>query len=97
MEVMNKPQLTKLVTGETFKILKVEGLAGMVMPPHHSTKEAALVVEQGEALLKMPDSEYPLQKGSVFIVPAGKEHTLTIKKDFRAVAVMAIDSEINFI
>lgn len=97
MEVMNRPELTSLKMGDSIKTMQVKGLSGMVMPPHHSTKEAVIVVQEGEALLKMPDSEYKLEKGSVFIIPAGKEHTLTITKDFKAVAIMAADSEINYI
>jgi quercetin dioxygenase-like cupin family protein len=80
-----------------FKALKVEGGAGTKMPPHHSTREAVIVVQKGEALLRMPDGEHPLKAGDCFIVPAKKEHTLTIIKDFTAIVIMAIESEINFI
>jgi hypothetical protein len=37
-----------------------------------------------------------LQKGSTMLVPAGLEHSLTVLKDFKAVAIMATDSIINF-
>lgn len=97
MEVMNKPEVTPLEMGTSVKTLKVTGLAGMTMPPHHSTKEAVIVVQEGQALLKMPESDHLLTKGSTFIIPAGKEHTLIIQKDFKAVAIMAVDSEIKFI
>ncbi len=97
MLVINKPELTPIEMGDSIKTLQVKGLAGMIMPPHHSTKEAVIVVQEGQALLKMPESDHLLKKGSTFIIPAGKEHTLTIQKDFKAVAIMAVDSEINFI
>lgn len=97
MEVMNKPQLVPLEMGDSIKTLQIMGLAGMIMPPHHSTKEAVIVVLEGQALLKMPESDHFLKKGSTFIIPAGKEHTLTVQKDFKAIAIMAIDSEINYI
>lgn len=97
MEVMIKPELTSLKVGNSFKTMQVEGRAGMIMPPHHSTKEAVIVVQQGQALLKMLESDHVLQKGSTFIIPAGKEHTLTIQKDFKAIVIMAVDSKINFI
>ncbi len=97
MEVLNKPELTPLAMGDSMKTMLVKGLAGMTMPPHHSTKEAVIVVQKGQALLKMPESEHLLKEGSTFIIPAGKEHTLTIQTDFKAIAIMATDSQINFI
>ncbi len=95
--IISKPELTPLEVGDSIKTIQVTGLAGMTMSPHHSTKEAVIVVQEGQALLKMPESDHLLKKGSTFIIPAGKEHTLTIQKDFKAVAIMAVDSEINFI
>lgn len=97
MKVLNKPKLNHLALGETFKILRIEGNSGMEMPPHHTTQEAIIVVQKGEALLKMPDEDHFLKKGDSFIIPAKKEHSLIIKKDFKAIAIMALDSEINFI
>ncbi len=94
---MNKPELTPLEVGASFKTIQVKGLAGTTMPPHYSTKEAVIVVQEGRALLKMPDSDHVLKKGCTFIIPAGKEHTLKIQQDFKAVAIMAVDSQINFI
>ncbi|MEB8328374.1 cupin domain-containing protein [Flavobacteriaceae bacterium KMM 6897] len=97
MEVLNKPKLIHLALGDTFKILRVEGGAGTKMPPHYSTLEAIIIVQEGEAMLQMPDGNHFLKKEDCFIIPAKKEHTLTIKKDFKAIAVMAVESEINFI
>jgi quercetin dioxygenase-like cupin family protein len=96
MEVINKPELSFLEMGDSIKTMQVKGLAGMIMPLHHSTKEAVIVVQEGQALLKMPKSEHQLKPGTTFIIPAGKEHMLTIQKDFKAIAIMAVDSEINF-
>lgn len=97
MESTNKPALTPLALGSIFKVLQVEGLAGMKMPPHYSTQEAVLVIQKGEALLQMPDGEHFLKTGDNFIVPAKKEHSLTIIKDLKALAIMTVESEINFI
>ncbi|CAN0606193.1 unnamed protein product, partial [Ectocarpus sp. 12 AP-2014] len=63
----------------------------------YCTNEVVIVVKEGLALLVMPDSEYLLKQGGSFIIPAKKEHTLKIEKDFEALAIMAADSEINFI
>ena len=97
MEVLNKPELPPLALGNIFKVLQVEGLTGMKIPPHHSTQEAILVVQKGEALLQMPDGEHLLKAGNSFIAPTKKEHSLTVIKDLTALAIMAVESEINFI
>lgn len=96
MEVLNKPELTHLQVGKNLKILQIKALSGMDMPMHHSTKEAVIVVLEGEAILKTKDADYSLKKGSSMIIPAGLEHSLAVLKDFQAVAIMAKDSNINF-
>jgi len=96
MEVLNNPQLTHLALGDTFKVLQIDGNAGMKMPLHHSTQEAVIIVQKGEALLKILDEDYILKAGDTFIIPAKKEHTLTIITKFNAIAVMGVKSEINF-
>ncbi|MCG2462530.1 cupin domain-containing protein [Flavobacteriaceae bacterium F89] len=96
MEVLNKPELTHLNLGESFKTLQITGSAGMVMPTHHSTKEAVIVVQKGKALLQMPKTDHVLYAGSTFIIPAGVEHKLDLLEDFKAIAIMAVDSELNF-
>lgn len=97
MEILNKPELKHMVSGSTFKILQVEGTTGMKMPWHHSTQEAIIVVLKGETLLQMPDNDHHLKAGDTFIIPAKKEHTMSIKKDLKAIAIMDIESEIKFI
>ncbi|AEM71670.1 Cupin 2 conserved barrel domain protein [Allomuricauda ruestringensis DSM 13258] len=97
METMKRPELQVMVKGKTYKVLEVVGLPGMVMPHHHSTGEAVVMVKKGEALLKMCDGEHKLGKDSVFIIPAKKEHTLTVLKEFKAVVTMAVNAEIQFI
>lgn len=96
METIQKPELTPLDKGKYLKTLQVTALAGMIMPPHLTTKEAVIIVQEGEALLKMPNLDHRLRQGAVFIIPAGVEHSLEIKSDFKAVAIMAVDSEIKF-
>src|SRR5690606_35799512 len=95
--VINSPELSPLEVGERFKTFQVKGRAGMKMPPHHSTQEAVIVVHQGRAVLAMADGQHVLSAGSTMIIPAGKEHTLTLKEDFKATAIMGVDSQINFI
>lgn len=96
METLNKPELNLLSTGNSLKTLQVSALAGMIMPLHHATKETVIVVQEGMAILKMPSVEHILEKGTAFIIPALIDHSLEIKKDFKAIAIMAIDANIEF-
>ncbi|TLF46256.1 cupin domain-containing protein [Maribacter aurantiacus] len=97
MEVLDRPKLTHLNIGKRNKILKVEGSTGSKMPIHTCSHEAIILVQQGEALLQMSDGEKILKTEDSFIIPAQKEHALKIKKNFRALVVMAVNAEINFI
>lgn len=96
MEVLNRPQLTHLEIGKKLKVLQIQASANMGMPEHNSSHEAVIVVQEGKAILKTKDTNYILKKGSTMLVPAGLEHSLTVLKDFKAVAIMATDSIINF-
>nr|WKN35966.1 cupin domain-containing protein [Tunicatimonas sp. TK19036] len=90
------PELALLKQGAFFKVLRVNGKAGMTMPEHHSTQEAIIMVQQGSAVLMLENKEYLLQKDEPFIIPAGKVHSLYLKEDFQATVIMALHSEIKF-
>ena len=96
METIEKPTMMLLKIGKTFKVLSVTGKKGMTMPSHHSTKEAIIIVQEGSAVLTMANAEYVLQKEEVFIIPAGEQHSLSLKSDFKAIAIMEVDSNIEF-
>jgi quercetin dioxygenase-like cupin family protein len=96
MENSNKPEMTPINNGETFKTLNITAKAGMQMPLHHSTKEAVIVVLKGEATLQMPDKQHTLLQNTTFIIPAMVEHSLKINKDFHAIAIMENTSVIEF-
>lgn len=96
MQVLNTPQLTHLQIGEGLKIWQIEALKDMGMPEHNSSHEAVIVVQEGKAILKTEHKEYVLKKGSTMLVPAGLEHSHSVLKDFKKVAIMATDSIINF-
>lgn len=97
MKTVSKPELTRLRTGETNKVLQVTGGAGNSMPLHRSTREAMVIVLEGNAVLTLDEKENLLEQGSSFIIPAGRNHTLAIKTNFKALVVMANDSEIEFV
>lgn len=96
IKTFEPPELTSLKTGKSFKVLQITGKMGMIMPTHRSTKEVVVIVQKGKAELKMEKETHALEAGTSFIIPAGTYHSLTLKTDFSAVAVMALDSSIEF-
>ena len=68
----------------------------MGMPPHYATQEAVVIVQQGTALLSLLHKEHTLTKGDHFIIPARVSHSLMLKTDFEAIAVMLTDTAIEF-
>ncbi len=93
---MDRPEMTPLAVGKSFKTLHVSAKAGMKMPSHHTTKEAVIVVQKGEGVLKLAAEDRSLKAGDSFIIGAGQEHSLEVKQDFEAVVTMAVDGEIEF-
>lgn len=91
------PQLVLLDKKEQHKVHQVTGAAGISMPEHISTKEAVVIIQEGEVVLNIQNQNYNLKKNDVFIIPAGVLHSLSIQKDFKAVVIMDIDSQIEFI
>ena len=88
--------MTPLKSGESFKTLNITAKAGMVMPLHHSTKEAVIVVLKGDAILIMPDGQHKLSQGHTFIIPKMVSHSLKVDTDFHAIAIMEATSAIEF-
>jgi quercetin dioxygenase-like cupin family protein len=96
METLTKPEMTVAQVGNKFKVFKVRGGRGAEMPNHISTKEAVVVVLQGEAVLKIQGKEIRLKTSDSAIIPAQVPHTLQIEEDFVSDVIMEIDSEIKF-
>ena len=97
MKSNNNPKMIRLELGNTFKVLQVTGSAGMNMPEHVSTKEAVIIIQKGQAILKLKGIDHVLELNKSFVVPAGQKHELQITEDFQAVVIMEIESEIKFI
>jgi len=91
------PQLVLLVEKEQHKVYAVTGSSGASMPEHITTKEAVVIIQKGEVVLNIQNQNYYLKQNDVFIIPAGVQHSLSIEKDFKAVVIMDIDSQIEFI
>lgn len=97
MQTLIKPEMSILERGQEYKVLHVTGAKGCQMPPHLSTKEAIIIVYEGEAILKLDSQEIHLIVNEPFIIPALASHSLFITEDFAAHVIMAVDSEIKFI
>ena len=97
MKSNDNPKMTRLDLGNRFKVLQVTGSAGMNMPEHVSTKEAVIIIQKGQAILKLKGIDHVLELNKSFVVPAGQKHELQITEDFQAVVIMEIESEIKFI
>lgn len=91
------PSLKVSKKGNTFKILEVTAETDAVMPPHLSTKEAVVIVQEGDAVLEINGTTNHLTQNDVFVVPAATAHTLSIKSKFKAVVIMELDSQIEFV
>ena len=96
MGTMVKPQLRPIQIGGQFKTLEVTAEAGAVMPPHHCTSEAVVVVLEGEATLVMEEGDTPLVAGTSFLIPAGKTLTLNVARTFKATVIMGSNATLEF-
>lgn len=96
MQTVEKPELRILQEGASLKIFQVTATKGMQMPEHYATKEAAVIVLKGSAILKIGDKEQLLEKGDSCIIPAKLKHSLLIKTDFLSNVIMEDSSTIEF-
>jgi quercetin dioxygenase-like cupin family protein len=94
---MNKPEVTLLQKGVVFKILQVTGEKDMLMPKHISTKEAVIVIAEGYAIIEIASVEHLLKKGDSIIIPATAPHSLLVITSFKAIVMMPVESEIEYI
>lgn len=95
--IQEKPSLTPLKVGQEIKTFSVSGKKGMLMPEHISTKEAVVMVQEGSALLKIDGEEQLLEKNGVYIIPQKIPHSLQLLTDFKAIGLMQLESEIEFV
>jgi quercetin dioxygenase-like cupin family protein len=91
------PQMVILDIGKSFKVLQITGSEGMSMPPHHSTKEAVIIILRGTATLSMNGIDHSLKEHESMIIPADQRHSLRINETFKAHVIMESDSQIKFI
>lgn len=96
MNNQERPQMVPGDTGALFKTFSITGKKGMQMPDHYATYETVVVVHEGKAVLHINGNDISLSAGGSRVIPAGVPHSLDIQEDFKATAVMAMESEIKF-
>jgi quercetin dioxygenase-like cupin family protein len=86
----------EILKNDSFRIMQVDFPKGQIMPQHFATSDAFIMVEKGEAQLKLLNKIKLLQATSTFTIPANVSHSLEILADFRAFVVLAAGATIKF-
>ncbi|MCZ8284165.1 MAG: hypothetical protein O9353_01810 [Bacteroidia bacterium] len=60
-------------------------------------KEAVIVIDEGNAIIEIASKERLLKKGDSMIIPAAVPHSLLVMTSLKAIVMMPVESEIEFI
>ena len=78
------PRIVAQMNNYEFKIVKIKG--DFIWHTHRDTDETFIVLD-GNMMIKFRDKEVFLQKGEMFVVPAGKEHKPSAKGECKIMIV----------
>ena len=78
------PRIVAQMNNYEFKIAKIKG--DFIWHSHRDTDETFIVLD-GNMTIKFRDKEVLLQKGEMFVVPAGKEHKPSAKGECKIMIV----------
>ena len=78
------PRIVAKMNNYEFKIVKIKG--DFIWHTHRDTDETFIVLD-GNMMIKFRDKEVFLQKGEMFVVPAGKEHKPSAKGECKIMIV----------
>lgn len=78
------PRIVAQMNNYEFKIVKIKG--DFIWHAHRDTDETFIVLD-GNMMIKFRDKEVFLQKGEMFVVPAGKEHKPSAKGECKIMIV----------
>lgn len=84
-----------VLADKNHQVLKVEFPAGSVMPEHHASSDAFIILVKGKATVVFNDSKKDLTAGESFLIPERKKHRLEINEDFMAYVVLGPDAAIE--
>lgn len=89
-------EIKELHSGAQYKVLKAVIPGGQGMPTHFATTDAFIIVSKGKAELIFSDREVLLEKGSTFLIPATRLHTLRVLEDFEVAIILGGGGNIEF-
>ena len=78
------PRIVAQMNNYEFKIVKIKG--DFIWHTHRDTDETFIVLD-GNMTIEFRDKEVFLQKGEMFVVPAGKEHKPSAKGECKIMIV----------
>ena len=78
------PRIVAKMNNYEFKIVKIKG--DFIWHTHRDTDETFIVLD-GNMTIEFRDKEVFLQKGEMFVVPAGKEHKPSAKGECKILIV----------
>lgn len=81
--------IEQVFSDDNHQILKAELPAGGIMPQHHATSDAFVIIVKGKAELIFDDRKSVLASGSTFLIPGGRSHRLEVNEDFQAYIILA--------
>lgn len=74
-------KVEKLLNSDTCETIMIRIEANHTLPSHTTSKEALLVMQQGEAIFEIEDKKFNLKKGDNFIIPVNIEHSVIANTD----------------
>lgn len=88
MAAADKPTTTLLEEGELFDLKQMFATDGAAMPRHRASRESALIVTDGQCLVKFDDGSRVLGQGDSVILSEGVWHAVHADPEFTAVHIM---------
>ncbi len=88
MATAGKPTTTALEQGELFDTKQMAADSGASMPRHRASIESALIVTEGQCIVRFDDGDRRLSVGDSLILPADVWHAVVADPEFTAIHIM---------
>lgn len=89
-------RVTTLANGAALVAKRMTGSSGTAFPEHTASLESALVVTDGQCVIRFPDDDHQLGAGDSHVIPADEWHQVVADPQFTAVHVMPKDIRFTF-
>lgn len=90
-------KMERICRGGYHTVLSADIPEGEAMQEHYSTSEALIIVLEGSAMLIFKDKQVHLSKGSVYLIPGLKVHSLEALEDLKIYLVLGTAGNIKMI